>query len=296
MIVMMVRIGAVLVVLGAVTQVFAAESGLSTKPESKLATVKKAVVEKLHGLSDTFKVKKVEPNRWKDVIQGVNEIQGRVAEIRQSLQELQTKSETAKISQDEFNKDLDSILEEFNRLAEEAGTETNLPEPLAKYAPHEKEMWLHWSKVTVNVKEVYARALERIQNQTALSKRIDPMLTRFDRGAKNILTLASVLNTVDQMDKLSQMAEQVNLIINAFDALANQTKDAIAQIENGTSMSQESPNLRPIPERVANRSQLQATQVGYQTIVDEQGRQVVVPIAPQSIPAPPIDSGWQPAQ
>jgi hypothetical protein len=267
--------------------IMSAESG-STEPENKLATVKKAVVSKLHDLSESFKVKKVEPNRWTSVIEGVKDIENRVAEIRHTIQEIQVKGETAKIDQADFDKQLVGIQAEFKRLAEEAGTENGLPEPLAKYAAKEKDMWLHWAGVTVTVKDVYGHALDRVRDQTTYFKRLDPMLVRFDRGAKNIINLTNVLNQVDQIDKLSQMAEQINQIITIFDAMADQTKNAVAQIE-GKQVVEPEKQMVPIPE---SRPQVAYPQPQYRPQYQSQPQ---YPVAQTYQPAVRRvdDSGWQ---
>ena len=271
------------VLLLVATPIVAAES---VEPEGKLATVKKAVVAKLHDLGDTFKVKKVEPNRWASIQQGVKDIEERIAEIRRTIQEIQVKGQTAMIDQAEFDRQLAEIQAEFNRLAEEAGTETGLPEPLAKSAAQESITWRNWATVTVGVKDVYGKALDRMRNQTAYFKRLDPMLARLDRGAKNVSQLATVLNRVDQLDKLTQMAEQINQIIGIFDALADQTKSAVAQIEGGNSnqrVVEPTDRMAPVIESQPETRPQMAYGQNYQTRPSQPAPQTYRP-AVQPIP------------
>jgi len=203
---------------------------------------------------------KVEPARWYTVKQGAAEIKAKASQLRQAIEAAKTTSDELGIANGSLAARLDDIGAEFARLADAADTQAKtLSEPLAGVVKREKMMWARWAKVTANFKEQYAQTLAKLQKQTEDLAVVDPILVRLDKGADQVVELASIGERLDQqMATLSSLADELNAVIAAFGALADQTRMALAQ-NNVNS---------PAGLAVAGESP-------YRTWTDNQGRAIV---------------------
>ena len=174
---------------------------------------------------------KVEPARWTTVKQGAAEIKTKAGQLRQAIEAAKTTSDELGIANGRLTARLDEIGGEFTRLADAADAQAKtLSEPLAGVVKREKLMWARWAKVTVNFKEHYAQTLAKLQKQTEDLAVVDPILVRLDKGADQLVELASVGERLDQqMATLSSLADELNAVITAFGVLADQTRTVLAQ-------------------------------------------------------------------
>lgn len=203
-------------------------------PETELSKTSSQFVGAIKSLTDSLdrKPDPVEVGKWRSIGEGATEIKAKVIRLKVAIDAAEATAGELGVTNGKLQARLDGLIGEFNKLADEAGGQADgLEEPLASVVKRERQVWMHWAEVAGEFKVRYGETLLRFQKQASNLKHVRPMLVRLDRGANVVVELASVGERLDQqMKTLESLADELNGIISAFGALADDARNAIASL------------------------------------------------------------------
>ena len=193
---------------------------------------------------------KVSTSKWTSIKSGALEIKKKAEALSATLRQIDTTLGDLRIGEGRLAKRLDEMVREFESLTNEAESDAaKLPEPLANVAKRERDTWRRGAVITQAFKDHYQSLLADFDEQVKSLKLVQPILARIMMGSDLYVELATVGEDLETgVATLQTLVDQLNAILDMFDALAGHTEDAIAKANPMTSpifnaASQEVPSV-----------------------------------------------------